>query len=205
MVWRGSWVLLVTVPDPVVGGTRKYLLPCPTALASLGCQRCGTAEGLWEAFPRGLQRHREAGCSSARGTQINSIHHQLQQGVRLPRQVYRGLFTVYSPFAMEKLRKKGQLGSPVSMQKRGSPRYWAPCPPSPPGILDVPLQLHQNPSLPILGPVSCCHLVWQESAQVPASLTVALRLESKQMILWESERHKPGSSSASFNPNPCCQ
>lgn len=109
-----------------MGGTRKYLLPCPTALASLGCQRCGTAEGLWEAFPRGLRRHREAGCSSACGTQIHSIHHQLRQGVRRPRHVYRRLFTVYSPFAMEKLRKKGQFASPVSMQKRGSLRYWVP-------------------------------------------------------------------------------
>lgn len=114
------------MPDPEVGGTRQYLLACPTALASLGCQRCGTAKGLWEAFPRRLQRQREAGCSSAGATQIHSICHQIWEGVRLLRHVYRGLFTVYSPFAMKKLRKKGQLGCPVSMQERESPRCWVP-------------------------------------------------------------------------------
>lgn len=94
---RQGQVLLLTVPDPTVEGTRQYLLPCPfpTALASLGCQRCGTAEGLWEALPRKVQRQGETGCSSVCGSQIHSIDHQIWEGVRLPRRVYRGLFTAH--------------------------------------------------------------------------------------------------------------
>lgn len=84
----------------------------------------------------------EAGCSSKCGTQIHSIHNKVWER---PWCVYRGLLTVCSPFAVEKLRKKGQLGSPVSMQQRESPRCWGPSVLSPPGILDVPPQLHQNP------------------------------------------------------------
>lgn len=52
MVWREAGQCQAQVAD-----TRQYLLPCPcpAALASLGCQRCGTAEGLWEAFPGGYE------------------------------------------------------------------------------------------------------------------------------------------------------
>lgn len=87
---------------------------------------------------------------------------------------------------MEKLSPsgKGQLSTPVSMQERRSHRCWVPLSsPSPPGILDVPPHLHPSPALPILGPVSCCHPVQQDSAQVPVSLVATLRLESKQRIL----------------------
>lgn len=62
--------------------------------------------------------------------------------------------------------------------------------------------LHWSPTLPILGPISCRHLVQQESAQVPASLVAALRLERKQRILWMTEGYRPGRGSAGFNSQP---
>lgn len=184
---------LLTVPDPAVGGSRRrredeIYCPAPAPQPLLAWAAGGDVapqRGRGRPSPGGYEGGRRLAAPQHVAPRCTAAVARAARESRSPGvSQHRGLFAAHhGKVDGESISGKGQLGSPLSMQERGSPRCWVPHPPSPPGILDVPPHLHQSPALPILGPVSCCHLVRQASAQVPASLVAALRLESKQRIL----------------------